>query len=115
MGIAATSVLRYVVTPRSMLDGTNASAIQRRRRARVMVASPAESAGVSAVADAPLGVAAGSAVAPRRAMKAHTAMSATRPTYATVHARLWAARGSVRSRSSGYASSATMLPRLLAA
>src|SRR5688500_9926454 len=102
MGIAATSVLRYVVTPRSMLDGTNASAIQRRRRTRVMVASPTASAAVPVLADATLGVAAEPTVAPRRAMAAHTAMSAMRPTYATVHARLWAASGSVRSRSSGY-------------
>src|SRR5262245_4437918 len=101
-----------------MLDGTNDSAIQRRRRPSVISSL---TAGPSPLGSASLGTG-DAAPAPPSAttarcltMTAHAAISTSRTTYPTVHDRLCPASVSDGSSSTGYASSAAMLPRLLAA
>src|SRR5687767_5734929 len=98
-----------------MLDGTNASETQRSLRAleTATSATPGTTLGASAADPEAMdatGSASAAADAEPLAIAAHTATSAMRTTYATVHAMLCAARASVGSSRRGYASSAAMLP-----
>src|SRR5208282_2799394 len=111
--MAGTSAVIALVVPSIKLDGTKASAIQRHRVFHAIgsltpVAFAPFSPSVSLLESA-------SRLRHLHARYAHAAVNATNPAYATLHSRLWVCKRSSGSSSSGYASSPTRLPALLAA
>src|SRR5687768_1194632 len=100
-GTLAISVVRYVVTPSIRLEGTKASRTQNKRRDHATGATSIERR-VSAN-DGTL-----------RRLKAHAANNTRKAPYKLLHKALCCVSRKAGSSTSGYASSAIRLPRLLA-